>query len=386
MASATSNSAEDTWTGRAATPQGDADRAANSQRGFDLLLESFRTRLEAELQKWLEQKQRQTGGGLPAADELTGNLTQFLFRGGKRLRPALAFYSYRACGGGADRAVMPLAMALELLHTYLLIHDDIMDRAELRRGEASAHVIYRDFHRARAWTGSSRHFGQSVAILLGDLAQTYSVELFSSVEAAPEVRQQLWRCYAAMCGEVIVGQYLEMTAGYRRDLGEDELLKVLRMKSGRYSVQRPIELGVLLAGASESTFQGLSTYGARMGEAFQLQDDLLGMFGDAELVGKPVGADLAEGKFTLLIHHTLRRASPEDRQQVISGLGNPGVSAAEVQRIQAIIEASGARKRVVDMVEERMQAALDELSGLRLESDGARFLHGLVDYLRGRER
>ncbi len=381
----TSGTAEK-WPGRAPTPTVVAGDEGSGRRGFDLLLESFRTKLETALQAWLEHKQTKFTEGVPEADELTGNLARFLFRQGKRLRPALIYYAYRGCGGSSDQVVMPVAMAVELLHTYLLIHDDIMDRAELRRGEPSAHVLYRDLHRARGWAGSSSHFGESVAILLGDLAQTYSVELFASVEADPGVRRTVGLCYTAMCEEVIVGQYLEMTAGYRQNLSEEELLRVLQMKSGRYSVERPIQLGALLAGASESTLQALTAYGAKMGEAFQLQDDLLGMFGDAARVGKPVGADLAEGKFTMLIHHTLRRVSPGDRRAVLAALGKSEVSAREVERVQSIIEESGARRRVVEMVEERMATALEALAGLELEGEGEEFFRGLIDYLRGRER
>ncbi len=386
MAAADSALGEE-WSGRDAEPK--AARAAGdaAQGTFEDLLESFRTKLEKALRGWLREKQRQvTAGGVAEADELTGTLSGFLFRGGKRLRPALLYYAYKGCGGDSEEAVMPLAMAVELLHTYLLIHDDIMDRAELRRGEPSAHVLYRDSHQARGWAGDPAHFGEAVAILLGDLAQAYAVELFASVETKPSRRADLVRCYSMMCEEVIVGQYLEMTAGFRQNLTEQELLTVLQMKSGRYSVERPIQLGALLAGASDSTLEALAAYGAGMGEAFQLQDDLLGIFGDADRVGKPVGSDLAEGKFTLLIHHTLERASEEDGQAVLRALGKDGVSAAEVERVQTIIEQSGARRHLVDMVEERMRSALAALSGLRLEPDGEEFLCGLTEYLRGRER
>jgi geranylgeranyl diphosphate synthase type I len=378
---------DEEWSGRDTKPSAARGEGDAGQRAFGELLKSFRTRLEEALREWLREKQQQvTAGGVAEADELTGNLSEFLFRGGKRLRPALLYYAYKGCGGRSDEAAMALAMAVELLHTYLLIHDDIMDRAELRRGEPSAHVLYRDFHQARGWAGDSSHFGEAVAILLGDLAQAYAVELFASAETESNRRANLVRCYSLMCEEVIVGQYLEMTAGFRQNLTEQELLTVLQMKSGRYSVERPMQLGALLAGASDSILEALAAYGAGVGEAFQLQDDLLGMFGDADRVGKPVGSDLVEGKFTVLIHHTLDRATAEDRQVVLQALGNHDVSAAEVERVQTIIEQCGARRYVVEMVEERMEAALTALSGTDLEPEGEEFLRGLIDYLRGRER
>ena len=351
---------------------------------FEDLLESFRQKLEDELRVWLAVKQAQATEVVPASEELTGVLSDYVFRGGKRLRPALLYYSYRSCGGTTDETVLPLAMAVELLHTYLLAHDDIMDRAEVRRGEPAVHLVFSDLHDSREWAGDSDHFGQSVAILLGDLAQAYSMELFVStpaVENWPELRQ----AFCSMVQEVIVGQYLEMTAGYREDLGEEELLRVLRMKSGRYSVEWPMHLGAILAGAATETREGLCRYGSLMGEAFQLQDDLLGMFGNPERVGKPVGEDLAEGKFTVLIHHALRQAPPAGRELLAAALGNPDLTPEEVSSAQQVIRETGAEEKVVQMIDERMGAAQAVLASLELQPEGKRFFEGLVEYLRGRE-
>ncbi|MGB3562999.1 MAG: polyprenyl synthetase family protein [Thermoanaerobaculia bacterium] len=364
---------------------GTMEISAPAMPTFEDLLESFRQTLENELSLWLAVKQAQAREIVPASEELTGVLADYVFRGGKRLRPALLYYSYRSCGGTSDQTVLPLAMAVELLHTYLLAHDDIMDRAELRRGEPAVHLVFRDLHRSRDWAGDSDHFGQSVAILLGDLAQAYSMELFASTPADDENWPELRRAFSSMVQEVIVGQYLEMTAGYREDLGEEELLRVLRMKSGRYSVEWPMHLGAILAGAAADTREGLCRYGSLMGEAFQLQDDLLGMFGDPERVGKPVGEDLAEGKFTVLIHHALRQAPAEGRELLATALGNPDLTPDEVSKAQEVIRETGAEEKVGQMIEERMGAAQAILESLELEPDGKRFFEGLVEYLRDRE-
>lgn len=353
---------------------------------FSSLLATFRADLERRLDQWLREKELAAASESAASQELTGTLTRFVAREGKRMRPALLYYTYRACGGPSDEEVMPMAMAVELLHTYLLVHDDIMDHADVRRGGPSAHRIFADLHRQRGWRGSSEHFGESAAILLGDLAQGLALELYASVEPAPEVADGFHRSFAAMCQEVVLGQYLEMTTGYRENLEEHELLRVLRMKSGRYSVERPVELGALLARAPQATQRGLTDYALKIGEAFQLQDDLLGMFGDAETVGKPVGSDLVEGKFTLLIHHALRELSEPERDLLARALGNPELEPAEVEAVQRLIAASGARQRVGTMIEDRLREARSRLAALDLRSEGAEFLGGLIDYLRGRRR
>jgi len=265
------------------------------RRSFRDLLGGFQDRLDGELSAWLSRRRELAESEARDALELAGKLDAYVLQGGKRLRPALLYFAFKGCGGREDRHALPACLAVELLHTYLLIHDDIMDHAETRRGQPAAHVVFRDEHRARGWSGDADHHGTSVAILLGDLAHTYAVELFA--EARPEggSAERVRECFSAMCREVILGQYLEMTAGQRPDLSEEDLLQVLRMKSGSYSVERPAVLGALLAGAEESTVEALSRIGAALGEAFQLRDDLLGLFGDRTKVGKPVGGDLIVG-------------------------------------------------------------------------------------------
>ncbi|HVT58840.1 MAG TPA: polyprenyl synthetase family protein [Thermoanaerobaculia bacterium] len=349
--------------------------------GFASLLEAFRGRLERELTAWLAAKRAAAAAaGVDEAADLIGALAGLMIQGGKRLRPALVYFTNRACGGRTDAQALPLALATEFLHTYLLIHDDIMDHAELRRGQPAAHVRFSDAHRERGFQGDADDFGRSVAILLGDLAHTYAVELFTSLPPGAPNAAALTACFSAMCEEVIGGQYLELLVAQRRGMaspaGDDSaaagaaagsdperqqrerlLLRVLRLKSGRYTAERPIQLGALLAGAQPPLLAALSRYGVAVGEAFQLQDDLLGIFGDAGTVGKPVGADLQEGKFTFLVHHALAAATPAERNTIEAALGNHALSSSEVVRVRAIMERTGARHAVTDMVAERLRTA-----------------------------
>ncbi len=398
-------------------------------------MDSFRSRLDAEASAFLAAKRSHGSHGTAAAADggaagrqgaataamddsaavlsdpadLIDGVADLMAQGGKRLRPALVYYTYRLCGGRSDEQVLPVALATELLHTYLLIHDDIMDHAELRRGRPAAHVRFAELHRRSGLRGDGADFGSSVAILLGDLAHTWAVELFlaglahtAGSAAAPRLWRESNRCFSEMCDEVIGGQYLELLLA-RRDpsatIAEAELLRVLRLKSGRYTAERPIQLGALLAGAPPEVRAELSRYGTAVGEAFQLQDDLLGLFGDPATVGKPVGDDLREGKFTLLIHHALAAGTPAERRAVGAALGNPELTGAEVAEVQGILERTGARRTVTAMIAERLAAAQQALAslgrcGLAIPpagrpagpetgeaDDGALFLSGLLDYL-----
>lgn len=371
-------------------PTGTIEAARRSaSAAFRERLGGFRTRLDEELARFFEGKLQDVTDE-PEGRELVEGVRRLVAGGGKRLRPALVFHTYRGCGGGSDEAVIPLAMSTELLHTYLLIHDDIMDHSEMRRGLPSAHARFREIHRSRGRAGDAEDFGRSVAILLGDLAHTYAVELYTRARACggeqPESGAALDAAFSGMCEEVIRGQYLEMLLPYEADPTEDQLLRALRLKSGRYSVERPIELGALLADAPLDTLEPLSRYGRAVGDVFQLQDDVLGTFGDADAVGKPVASDLIEGKYTFLIHRTVQLASAAEAEELRGMLGQPDLGEHEVKRAREIIRASGGLDAVSEMIDGRLVDARHALDEARLQPAGRAFFEGLIEYSGRRDR
>jgi geranylgeranyl diphosphate synthase type I len=357
---------------------------------FASLLDRFRLRLAEALAAWIEGKRREArAAGQAEMLELIDGVASLAVDGGKRLRPALVYHTYLACGGRAPETAMPLALSTELLHTYLLIHDDIMDHAEVRRGHPTAHVRFERLHRERGLHGDPAEFGRAVAILLGDLAYGWSVELALAVAAQSQRGAQIGRCFAEMCQEVIGGQYLEILVAQRREATEAELERVLRLKSGRYTAERPIQLGAVLAGAPAPVAGALRRYGSAVGEAFQLQDDLLGTFGDSGDIGKAIDSDLREGKYTFLVHHALECAEGAERAAIEAALGNPDLTEDGFGAAAAAIAGSGARDRVRAMIEARLEAAQDalaEIDARDLAGEGRTFLTGLIDYLRERRR
>jgi geranylgeranyl diphosphate synthase type I len=356
--------------------------------GFLEQLTSFRERLEDELERFFAVKNAEVADE-PESRELIEEVRRLVLGGGKRLRPALVYHTYRACGGGSDEAVFPLAMSTELLHTYLLIHDDIMDHSELRRGKPSAHARFREIHRTRVRGGDSEDFGRSVAILLGDLSHTWAVELYSAARASVEdasTGEALDLTFSRMCEEVIRGQYLEMVLPYVQHPEEEQLLRALRLKSGRYSVERPIELGAILAGAPEGALAALARYGRAVGEVFQLQDDVLGTFGDADALGKPVASDLREGKYTFLIHRTLQRAGQSEAEELRAMLGRADLDGEDVERARRIILDTGGREAVSVMIDERLSEGLAALREAGLAAGELAFFEGLIDYSGYRDR
>lgn len=348
---------------------------------FESAFEEYRSELNTDLERQLRAKRREMKESAPESVRLVDVLSDLILSGGKRLRPALVHFGYRACGGDDPESLRPLEVATELLHTYLLVHDDIMDNADVRRGTPTAHVRFRDDHRRQGRPGDAEHYGTSLAILVGNLAHAQAHDrCMEACRKAPD-EAALRETFSTMEEEVIEGQLLEMEVARRQEAEPETLERVLQLKSGRYSVKRPLQLGALFADASEARLDALSRYGEAAGDAFQLEDDLLGMFGDPDTTGKPVGDDLREGKFTFLVYHTLQQSDADDRQVVTQALGDASLTDGEVQRVCDIMRRTGAVDRVHDMIDERLTRARDALSGSSFESDGEPFLHGFLDYL-----
>jgi geranylgeranyl diphosphate synthase, type I len=336
----------------------------------------LRAELETRLAGFLALKLAEAEGAAPLVEAVA----RLVAAGGKRLRPLLVLASYEACGGGERERAWPLALAVELLHTYLLVHDDIMDHAPLRRGRPTAHVVFEDYHAERRLRGDGADFGRSIAILVGDLAGCYATELFGRIDADRATVRRLLQIWDEMTQEVVRGQFLELEVALREEASEADLLSILRLKSGRYSVERPIELGAVLAGAAPHHVEGLGRLGHALGEAFQLRDDLLGLFGEPEETGKPVGSDLVEGKFTFLLHHALAAATAADRQLLAHARGNPAASSAEVEAAVRRIRELGAEAKVEAMITERLERARRALDELDLAPASRSFFAGLIRY------
>lgn len=274
-----------------------------------------------------------------------------LTTGGKLLRPAFCYWAYRAAGAADGDGIVAAAAALELLHVSALVHDDVMDGSDRRRGRPSAHRQFAELHRSAGWSGSAESFGQGAAILLGDLVLGWSDELLRSCGLPPERVAAGMAVFEAMRTEVMAGQYLDLVAQAAGD--EDALgraMRVLRFKTAKYSVERPLQLGATLAGGAPELVAAFSAFGIPLGEAFQLRDDLLGVFGDPERTGKPAGDDLREGKRTVLVATALGAADVADRGTLQRLLGDPALDAAGVARLREVLIRSGAVDEVEKLI------------------------------------
>ncbi len=306
-------------------------------------------------------------------DEAIGALQHMVTTAGKRLRPAFCYWAHVGAGGDPDDPrILDLSAGLELLHAFALAHDDVMDAAATRRGEPTIHVAFADRHRSAGWRGSSERFGEAAAILLGDLGHVLADTLVTELDPAT---RQLWN---ELRIEVNIGQYLDVLGAAQRNTDLDLAMTIVRYKSARYSVERPLQLGASVAGRPD-TGEALARFGAPLGEAFQLRDDVLGVFGDASVTGKPVGDDLREGKPTPLLAMAHARAS--DVQCRVLGLVGRPLDDDQVAEIQQVIVDTGARRTVEERIDTALADALVALNDVDLIGEARAALTALAHFV-----
>lgn len=313
------------------------------------------------------------------AEPLT-SLRDFVLAGGKRLRPAFCFWTFAGCGGDpSDPAIVDAGAALELLHSFALVHDDVMDDSRQRRGNDAIHVQFQRLHEHEKLAGEDRRFGEGVAILVGDMAFVYADHLMKSApRAAIDV-------FTEMRVELNVGQYLDLSATARSEATVAKAQKIARYKSGKYTVERPMHLGAAMAGRFEELASDVSAYGIPVGEAFQLRDDLLGAFGDEDLTGKPVGGDLREGKPTALVAIARERASGADAHLLTNRYGSRDLTDNEIRAIQHIFTETGARADVQSTIDELVESGLTALSKMPITPEAQDHLVQLAYFVAGRQ-
>ena len=276
--------------------------------------------------------------------------------------------------------ITDVAAAIELLHAFALVHDDVMDGSALRRGEPTVHAAFAATHRNEGGRGEARRFGEGAAILIGDFAFVYADQLFSG---APRHVRPL---YDELRIELCVGQYLDLsgTASGRRDRGHAELIE--RYKSGKYTVERPLHIGAALADRYGELAGALTEFGIPLGEAFQMRDDLLGVFGDPIITGKPVGDDLREGKLTPLLAAAVDAADGSTCDAALDRIGDPDLDDEGIAAIQDALVATGAVAEVELAIETRVDQALTALATMPIDPDAREALADLARFVAWRDR
>lgn len=318
--------------------------------------EDLRAEVDARLGVFLSER----SDALTEAGDLIAAIRAVIEAGGKRLRPSFCYWGYRAAGGSHGEEIVSVAAALELLHTFAIVHDDIMDADLQRRGRPSVFAEH----------------GTEKALLVGDLALVLADDLFMSSGFSPDVTARGFGCYSRMRQEVIAGQYLDLKASGEPEIDEAAARRIAVLKSGRYSVEEPLAIGATLAGADDAFLEELSAFAAPLGEAFQLRDDLLGTFGTATETGKPTDSDIRRGKRNIVFARTLKSLSGRDRAWFSSRWGAGDLTDAEVERLRALAE-TGALVSIEGLLRRLKGRATEALAALRCDADAKAALENL---------
>ncbi|MDC5696737.1 polyprenyl synthetase family protein [Intrasporangium calvum] len=297
-----------------------------------------------------------------------------LLTGGKGLRASFLYWGYRAAGGPDSEALVRLSASMEFFQAAALLHDDVMDRSDTRRGMPSAHRAVADLHRSRGWSGDGSRFGEGAAILAGDLCLTWCDEMYSTCGLPASELARGRGTFDLMRTQLMGGQFLDLLESARGWEGLDldariaSARNVIRYKSAKYTIEHPLLIGARVGGAAEEALADLSAYGLALGEAFQLRDDLLGVYGDPEATGKPAGDDLREGKRTVLVALALELAGDQDRAVIEALLGREDLDESGVFRLRGIFADSGAVEQVEEMIRQRAAEAHEAVGRARASS------------------
>lgn len=304
----------------------------------------------------------------PVAEALDA-LTGFVLGGGKRLRPTFAWWAWRGAGGSSDgpeaEGALHAVAALELIQACALIHDDLMDDSDSRRGSPTVHVAFAERHQERGWHGEPEQFGLAASVLIGDLALAWAEDMFASAPLPAATLAAARPAWRAMRTEVLAGQYLDVHTQASGDSSPEAAMRVNELKTAAYTVQRPLHIGASLAGAPDELISGLLSFGRDIGIAFQLRDDLLGVFGDPAVTGKPAGDDLREGKRTLLVARGEQlakdRGSAAAERAIHDAVGDPALSEEQLERARAALVDVGAVADVERQIAELTDTAVATL-------------------------
>ncbi|WP_144937652.1 polyprenyl synthetase family protein [Rothia kristinae] len=339
---------------------------------------AFLEAVQDRLLGFLNEQERVLTAVSPETEPLIAAIRD-LSAGGKRLRALLLLWGWRAAGGAAqDPRPVQAGAAIELFQSAALIHDDIIDHSDTRRGRPSVHQRFAAAHRERGWFLEARDYGLMGGILAGDLCLSFSEALFAPLcagadPAATTGPARARAIFDLMRTEVMAGQYLD---GLSEHLGLEEpeaalerALRVIRYKAAKYTCEHPLLIGASLAGGEDALLSSLSEVGLPLGEAFQLRDDVLGVFGEPAVTGKPAGDDLREGKRTVLVALAHAGADAQQSRELEAGLGDPRLTQDGVHRLREILRATGALGRTEELIREREQRARKALDRLEVDSE-----------------
>ena len=305
----------------------------------------------------------------PLYEKLLIDMKKFILRGGKRLRPTLMLLGYKAAGGKDFPLAIDASLALEIFHNFVLIHDDVMDGDMTRYGGANITGTYYKRFMKQADENTARHTAESIAILAGELNEFFTFEVLTKLDIKKDLIFDMMSHFQRVLFETGAGQQLDVMSSIRGSLNLAKIEKVNYYKTAQYTVTSPLQLGVIAAGGNEKLMETFKSYGSELGKAFQIADDLLGMFGSTRQTGKPVGSDIREGKQTLLMYYAKKLCKPLEWKAIETRLGNAKITSDDVKLVRSILKESGAQAKAAVAAEDHLQNALSVIEKMKIDDE-----------------
>lgn len=351
-------------------------------------LKNFKARLDPKIDAYFDKVLKESVNDDDLVSEALEHARAIVMAGGKRLRSAFMYYGYVGAGGENEEEILETSIGVELIHSFLLVHDDIIDRDDIRHGVATLHRRYADFGKRFFPEKDVEHFGNSIAIIMGDMLYAFGNDI---IFTSPFPKEKIFEALSKVQHIVsltVVGQARDIYMEYKKEASEEEILAMYKNKTAKYTVEGPLHMGAILAGASQELLDGYSAYAVPLGIAFQIQDDILGIFGTTKRLGKPVGSDVQEGKITILVSRAMKNGSSEDKRrlQKLLSLGKD-FQDKDLEEFRELIVRTGALDEVKTLADKYIKegrAALENIKSM-ISPRTYDFLSSVSDYMTHRE-
>ncbi|MEM4267204.1 MAG: polyprenyl synthetase family protein [Candidatus Woesearchaeota archaeon] len=374
---------------------------------FEKTFESYRKKINTQLEKYLKEKIRKSRNVSEEVEEVIESLREFTLRGGKRIRPMLVISGYKACGGQNEKAIIEASVAVELMESFLLIHDDIIDKDDIRRGGPALHIqlsklleekkngekkeVLSHATGLHVLHADKEHYGRSMGMLAGDIAAILGCDALLKSSFPAEQRLAAAEIFNSTVVDTCFGQILDINSASNININNIEISiksikKIHKMKTAIYTAYAPLLIGAVLADATPLQKSVLRNYAIPFGMAFQIQDDIIGLFGDALKIGKPAGSDFREGKITLLTLKAIENATRGEKKEILNALGRGWLKEYELERIKDIVIRTGSLEYSQKISRKLCKQAVAALDKTELDKSEVVFLKQLAEYIVNREK
>ncbi len=349
-------------------------------------LEEFKVDIDREIEIYIDRVIEEAKEMDPFIFDSIKYFKKTILAGGKRVRPLMMCWGYKAAGGTNYKEILKTSVSIELIHAFLLMHDDIIDRDDIRHGKKTMHARYRDYNKRLLFDNDADHFGTSIAMIVGDFIYSLGNQVLFESKFEPTLIIKALNKMQSIVGLTCVGEIQDVYMEYSGKVTQEEILQMYENKTAKYTFEGPLQLGAMLAGADDDFCSKLSAYAVPIGIAFQIRDDMLGVFGDMKKTGKPVGSDIAEGKMTLMVNYAYEKSTKDQKKELDNLLGNQNIDIMNVVRFQEIMIDTGAKSSVEQYMKQMIVQAREALDKIALADEVSDFLKALAEYLNKREK